>query len=468
MNTYRFTSILLITALSMGGMIAQDGKQLFKSRCNSCHMEEKNSTGPKLKGAKAAWESAGEADLIYQWVENSAALINSGMSSRAKEVRGYSPTEMPAQTVTKEEVDAILSYVDSYEPATVASLGDSTAVGNTTVGKPDYASNLDLFYGLFLLAIVIAIAIFVMGHSIVTFVKSDYFKEKSVKKDSITPIIVLILSFGFLGYTNQSFALNFMSSGEATEKLPWLLVENSDLYILLFLDVLLVSILLYLRSIFNRLFNMTKSEEVLSKEEITTLSKLNAVLTDAIPIEREHEILMDHEYDGIRELDNNLPPWWVWGFYASIVFAIIYMVNYHIIGYSDLQIKAYDKEMVKANKEVNAYLSAQAMNVDETNATLLTEAKDLSEGKALFATHCVSCHKSKGEGDVGPNLTDKTWIYGYDIKDVFASIKKGRPAGMPEHASKLNPIQIQQVASFVINLPYTKGTKPEQGTIIEK
>lgn len=469
MNTYRFISILMITALSMGGMIGQDGKQLFKSRCNSCHMEDKNSTGPKLKGAKAAWESAGEADLIYQWVENSATLIKSGKSSRAKEVQGYSPTEMPAQTVTKEEVDAILSYVDSYEPAVVAAApGDSTTVGSAPVGKPNYASNLDLFYGLLLLGVVIAIAILVMAYSIVTFVKSDYFKERSTKKDSITPIVVLILSFGFLGYTNQSFALNFMSSGEATEKLPWLLVENSDLYLFLFIDVILVSILLYLRNIFNRLVNMTKSEEVLAQEEIPALSKLNAVLTDAIPIEREHEIMMDHEYDGIRELDNNLPPWWVWGFYASIVFAIIYMVNYHIIGYSDLQIKAYNKEMVKADKEVNAYLSAQAMNVDETNATLLTEAKDLSEGKALFANHCVTCHKSNGEGDVGPNLTDKTWIYGYDIKDVFASIKKGRPAGMPEHASKLNPIQIQQVASFVIILPYTKGTKPEQGTIIEK
>jgi cytochrome c oxidase cbb3-type subunit 3 len=433
-------------------------------------MEDKNSTGPKLKGAKALWESAGEGELIYKWVENSATLIKTGKSKRAKEIQAYSPTEMPAQTVTKEEVDAILGYVDSYEPAlekSTATVGDSTATGAALIEKPNYSENLDLFYGLLFIALIIGIGILVIAYSIVTYVKSDYFKSKATNQGTL-PVTILILSFGYIGFSSQSLALNFMSSGEATEKMPWLLVENSDIYVLLFIDMLLIAILLYLRNIFNRLVAMTKSKEALALEETPVINKLNAILTDAVPIEREHEIMMDHEYDGIRELDNNLPPWWVWGFYATIVFAIIYIVNYHIVGYSDLQIKAYDKEMVQADKEVKAYLSAQAMNVDETNATLLTESQDLAEGKNLFSTHCVTCHKSKGEGDVGPNLTDKSWIYGYDIKEVFASIKKGRPAGMPEHASKLNPVQIQQVASYVINLPYIKGTKPEQGTIKEK
>ncbi len=470
MKTNRIISMILTMVISLSTLFAQDGKQLFKSRCNSCHMEDKNSTGPKLKGAKALWESAGEGELIYKWVENSATLIKTGKSTRAKEIQGYSPTEMPAQTVTKEEIDAILGYVDSYEPASeksTATVGDSTATGAALIGKPNYSENLDLFYGLLFIALIIGIGILVIAYSIVTYVKSDYFKSKATNQGTL-PVTILILSFGYIGFNSQSLALNFMSSGEASEKMPWLLVENSDIYVLLFIDMLLIAILLYLRNIFNRLVAMTKSKEALALEETPVINKLNAILTDAVPIEREHEIMMEHEYDGIRELDNNLPPWWVWGFYATIVFAIIYIVNYHIVGYSDLQIKAYDKEMVQADKEVKAYLSAQAMNVDETNATLLTESQDLAEGKNLFSTHCVTCHKSKGEGDVGPNLTDKSWIYGYDIKEVFASIKKGRPAGMPEHASKLNPVQIQQVASYVINLPYIKGTKPEQGTIIEK
>ena len=73
----------------------------------------------------------------------------------------------------------------------------------------------------------------------------------------------------------------------------------------------------------------------------------------------------------------------------------------------------------------------------------------------------------KGQGQTGPNLTDKQWIYGFDIKDVFKSIKAGRPNGMPEHASKFNPVQIQQVASYVLALPETKGKDPE-GKISEK
>lgn len=107
------------------------------------------------------------------------------------------------------------------------------------------------------------------------------------------------------------------------------------------------------------------------------------------------------------------------------------------------------------------------MNVDETNATLLRESSDLSTGASLFAANCVACHKSNGEGEIGPNLTDKTWIYGYDIKDVFKTIKYGTTNGMPEHSSKFNPVQIQQVASFVLSLPEKDGLAPN-GTIIEK
>jgi cytochrome c oxidase cbb3-type subunit 3 len=198
------------------------------------------------------------------------------------------------------------------------------------------------------------------------------------------------------------------------------------------------------------------------------LEKFNAILTDTVPIELEHQILMDHEYDGIRELDNNLPPWWTWGFIATIVFAVIYLFNYHVIGYSDLQIKAYDKEVIQANRDIKAYLYQNAMNVDETNVKLLIAPDDLAKGKEIFNTNCILCHKKTGEGDVGPNLTDKAWIYGFDIKDVFYSIKNGQPNGMPEHASKLNPVEIQQVSSYVLQLPFIQGTKPAQGDKIEK
>jgi cytochrome c oxidase cbb3-type subunit 3 len=259
-----------------------------------------------------------------------------------------------------------------------------------------------------------------------------------------------------------------MQSGEGGKDSPWLMVETSDLLAMVVIDIVLLIVLLYLRHLFTQM--MTIVQPKMLKEEVPVLAsfkKVNQVLTDAVPIEEEHKILMEHEYDGIQELDNNLPPWWVWGFYATIVFSFIYFINYHLLGISNLQIKAYDKEMKVAQKEVQAYLNKMAMNVDETSATLMTEPSDLAAGEGIFAANCVACHKSKGEGEIGPNLTDHTWIYGYDIKEVFKTIKNGTSNGMPEHSSKFNPIQIQQVASYVLSLPETKGIAP-QGTIMEK
>jgi cytochrome c oxidase cbb3-type subunit 3 len=207
-----------------------------------------------------------------------------------------------------------------------------------------------------------------------------------------------------------------------------------------------------------------KQEKVIAPKK---LLKLNKIINDIVPIEEEHTILMHHEYDGIRELDNNLPPWWVWGFVATIIFAIVYLLNNHIFKITDSQVTAYEKEMKRSEKEVKAYLTKMSMNVDETSATLMTSTDDLSSGKTLFETNCVTCHNAKGEGNIGPNLTDKNWIYGFDIKEVFKTIKTGTPNGMPEHNSKFNPIQIQQVASYVLSLPSAKG-KEAQGEIIEK
>ena len=120
---------------------------------------------------------------------------------------------------------------------------------------------------------------------------------------------------------------------------------------------------------------MTPKEKAI-KSPVT--KKLNKVLTDAVDLEEEHTILLHHEYDGIRELDNNLPPWWVWGFYATIVFAVVYVFHFHILGTGDLQNTAYEKEMIAKQKEVEAYLVKMAMNVDETSAEL--RGRDLVTG----------------------------------------------------------------------------------------
>ena len=456
---------------------AQDGQALFKSKCNTCHLLDKASTGPMLKGVKQKWTDAGETEMLYQWVQNSTGLIGTGKSKMANEIKGFSPMEMPAQQVTNEEIDAILSYVDNppAAPVTATTTTTDTSVPVEVKMKPNYKENLSTFYLLIGTIAGLLITIIILSQSILNLVKSDYFKNRlAAKKDKedngglTSTALSLLLIIGTIMLSNSSFALTFSAPGESTEPTPWLKVENSDIYFLVVINIILLGIIVYLKSMFNKLVALVKTEKQKEKEVVAApLKKINQVLTDVVPIEEEHKILLDHEYDGIRELDNNLPPWWVWGFFATIVFAIIYLFNYHIFETGDLQYKAYEKEMKKADAEVKAYLSKMAMNVDETNVTLLTEGGEIAKGKALFDANCVACHNSKGEGNIGPNLTDKNWIYGFDIKEVFKTIKLGTANGMPEHNSKFNPIQLQQVASYVLNLPETKGKAP-QGDIVKK
>lgn len=467
MKTNFFLPIILV-ALGFFQSAYGQGEALFKAKCNTCHAVDKNSTGPLLKGVKQKWADAGEAELLYKWVQNSKALITGGQSKMANAIQGFSASEMPPQQATNEEIDQILGYIDSYvKPEPKTATADSTTVGGTNLtAKPNYADNLDMFYALLILMGVLLVAIVLLTNSIMTFIKSDIFKDKLKQKEekeggSNISKIVTLLAIGFALFAPMNtFALDFVHPGETTEKSLWLLVERSDLYVMIVINVLLLMVVIYLKSLFNSFYYMAYPRT--EKVKKARAKKINKILTDVVPIEEEGSILMDHEYDGIQELDNNLPPWWVWGFYITILFAFAYILNYHFFRASDLQIKAYDKEMVQAQKDIDAYLKSQAMNIDETNVTKLDDATALSEGKSIFTNNCTVCHKD-GQGDIGPNLTDKFWIYGNDIKQVFTTIKNGTPNGMPDHASKLNPLELQKVASYVLSMKYKAGKAP-QGT----
>jgi len=344
---------------------------------------------------------------------------------------------------------------------------------------PDYAKNLQLFFGLLALTFVLLVAIGIVSYSIKTLLASDYYKERLVEKmkedadkesatnssNNSTLLSIGILGF-FMAMQSNVWALSFQI--EEGDK-PWLRVENSDLILLLSLNLILVGVLIYIKRMFKQLVeNVKLKSEVKVAKKAKTLKKFNRALTDIVPIEHEDKITLDHEFDGIRELDNNLPPWWIIMFFATVVFAIAYMFHYHILGTGDLQVKEYTKEMKQADIDVQAYLSKMAMNVDETNATVMEEESDISSGKSIFVNNCAVCHLEKGEGNIGPNLTDDYWLTAGDIKTIFRTIKFGTANGMPEHASKLNPIQIQQVASFIYQLPFVAGKEAEGEKFEEK
>lgn len=473
MKTYFNTFLMTVLLLTGSSLIwAQDGEGLFKSKCNACHLLDKNSTGPMLKGVKQKWTDAGEGALIYEWVKNPEALIASGKSKMATAIKDFSTSAMTPQTVSPEEVDAILGYVDAYvKPAETAAppTDGTTPLESNVTYVPNYEQNLTLFWWLIATAVIILFAIFMLSSSVRTLVKSDILKQKLIEKANekgLKNLILIIGSFGLIAGLNTASAFTFNGPGKAAEGQPWLLIENSDLYILIAINIVLVGVLFYVRGLFKEFMHMISPPAVSEAKPSLISKKINKILTDTVEIEDEKSILMNHEYDGIQELDNNLPPWWVWMFYATIIAGVIYIFNYHILGTSDLQIKAYDKEMAQSKKDIDAYLSKMAMNVDETNATFMTKAEDISAGKGVFEINCVSCHNPKGEGNIGPNLTDKFWLYGNDVKDLFKTVKYGNANGMPEHASKLNPVQINQVASYVLSLPFTKGKDP-QGTEIK-
>lgn len=196
-------------------------------------------------------------------------------------------------------------------------------------------------------------------------------------------------------------------------------------------------------------------------------------LNNSVPIANEETILTDHAYDGIRELDNRLPPWWLYGFYITILFAAIYVLNYHVFKYSPLQEEAYEVEMKKADEAVTAYLASLDNLIDETNVTFLDDQIELTGGQDLFKANCIACHGSDGQGmqGLGPNLTDKYWLHGGDIKDVFKTIKYGVPEkGMVSWKANFTPKQLQQLASFVYSLEGTNPPNPRepQGELFER
>lgn len=185
------------------------------------------------------------------------------------------------------------------------------------------------------------------------------------------------------------------------------------------------------------------------------------ILTDAKPIEKEADILLDHDYDGIHELDNNLPPWWLWGFYFSIIFAVGYMIRFHIAGGPSSD-EEFQQEMAQAQQEVEAYLATASNLIDETNVELLTAQARLDAGKKIFDANCVACHLADGGGLVGPNLTDAYWIHGGSIEKVFSTIKYGVPAkGMISWKDQLSPSQMQEVASYILSLQGTTPANPK-------
>lgn len=187
--------------------------------------------------------------------------------------------------------------------------------------------------------------------------------------------------------------------------------------------------------------------------------------TKSKAIEEEGEIVLDHNYDGIKELDNSLPPWWLYLFYATVLFGVVYLVRFHIVGDYN-QDEEYIQEVKLAQQELAKYKeNAPKKEVFDMSAlAVLTDEASLNRGKALYRLNCVSCHKEDGGGGIGPNLTDEYWVLGGGIENVFNTIANGgRPGkGMVPWSKQYKLEEIQKIASYVMTLQGTKAKDPKK------
>jgi cytochrome c oxidase cbb3-type subunit 3 len=203
-----------------------------------------------------------------------------------------------------------------------------------------------------------------------------------------------------------------------------------------------------------------KSAAAVKKSKLAALwVRLDKKLfTKAIPIEQESDALLDHNYDGIQELDNALPPWWKYGFIITIGFAFVYLLNFHVLGNGKNPTEEYAVEMENAKIAKELYDANNKDKIDETMVPM-ADAAGMKIGKDDYIANCIACHGSKGEGGAGPNLTDDYWIHKGSLNDIYHTLKVGyADKGMQSWAIKFSPKEMSEIASYVKML---KGTHPE-------
>jgi cytochrome c oxidase cbb3-type subunit 3 len=269
-------------------------------------------------------------------------------------------------------------------------------------------------------------------------------------------LLITILTAGAALPVMAEDAERELSSGELMNYIGYGAIVFS---LLLFIVVMLI-VLRAFKTIARALLGPDALKKQVEEKAVAEKPKNSTVnrLLSLRPLSEEKELIMEHQFDGIHELDNPTPAWFMGLFYSTIVFAVCYLLIYHVFGIGQLQDAEYKTEMAIANKEKEAFLAKSANNIDESSVKLSTDATIISDGKAIFTASCAPCHGVAGQGVVGPNLTDDYWLHGGSIGSVFKTIKYGvTDKGMPNWDKQLSPKQIANVANYIKSI---KGTNP--------
>ena len=330
--------------------------------------------------------------------------------------------------------------------------------GNATT-KTVTSSNNQLEILLLIIMLVLAFVIWGMGQVLIQLGVQAVEKNKKT-----TPILSMLFLLGI------SLLAQTVSAQDATPVVK--VVPNygglseTTFYLFIAVIALEVAAILFLWFSIYRINQELVPEKIIVPNQVSTLHKWWTAIdkkyfTRAMPVEKEADILLDHNYDGIRELDNALPPWWKYGFYFTIGVAFIYLLNFHVLGLGKNPTEEYQSEMDNAKIEQERYESQNKDRIDEANVPM-ADAGGLAIAKDIFISKCWACHGKLGEGGAGPNLTDDYWIHKGGINDIFQSIKTGYPdKGMQSWEKVFNPKEISYLASYIKTLHGTQPPNPK-------
>jgi cytochrome c oxidase cbb3-type subunit 3 len=312
-------------------------------------------------------------------------------------------------------------------------------------------------------AVILLAVIWGLGQSLLTFSRHLTDKEKRASK-------IAILVIGLFGINGSALAQTEEAVASVAKAANYGGMSQLQFYLLsgvIMLEVIVILFLAFMaRRTYRALMGLDEEKVAEAKEASRWVEWWNQLdqkfFTKAIPVEQEADVMLDHDYDGIRELDNALPPWWKYGFYVTVVVAFIYMFYFHIFGTGMNPDQEYAAEMAEGRKQEEIYKAKTKDQVDENNITL-ADASGIAAGKALYNQSCVACHAADGGGGIGPNLTDNNWIHGGSLNDIYKTIKLGYPEkGMQSWQSVYSPIQMKNLTSFVKSLKGTKPTNPKE------
>jgi len=264
-----------------------------------------------------------------------------------------------------------------------------------------------------------------------------------------------------------------LSAFAQTSEVTWVTklqeMDSSQLTLLVILAVvlgvilLLLILMIYLMSFMVTVFKK-QSPEIAEKPSWWDEFKLKYIVGRMKPVggKEEKEMMLDHSYDGIVELDNHMPPWLVNVFYLSIAFAVVYFTYYQVLGLGQTQIEEYQEELQIAAIQAEEYKLLALSSLDENSVVFDSSTPAINSGKAIYDMNCVACHASDGGGGIGPNMTDEFWIHGGAIADIFKVVKYGViEKGMIPWQDQLSPEEMQNVSSYILTLQGTTPANPK-------